>query len=124
MASPNIVNVSSIVGLTTYYNLSNTDEQVFLSNPGGSGKVYKVNNIIISNVDGTSSAAITIKYRSASSGGGTAFPIASTVDVAADSTLVAIDKSTAIYMEENTSITLQASAANDLCGVASYEIIS
>ena len=55
---------------------------------------------------------------------GTAYAIASTVSVPADSTLVVLDKNTALYLEEDKSIGAVASAANDLVVVASYEEIS
>lgn len=124
MASPNIINVSTITGLTTYASLSSTNETVILSNANASGRVLKVNNIIVSNVDGTSSADITLSYRNAAAGLGTAYKLAHTVAVAPDSVLVALDRSSSIYMEENTSITATASAAGDLDIICSYESIS
>jgi len=124
MASPNIINASSIVGLTTYISLSTTNESVVLSNPASSNKVLKLNNIIVANVDGTNSADITLSYRSAAAGGGTAYKLANTVAVAADSVLVALDRSSSIYMEENTSVTATASAGGDIDIICSYEVIS
>lgn len=123
MASPNIINVATITGLTTYNAMASTAEIVILNNPSGSGTVFKVNDIIVSNVDGSSSADISLSYRSAAGGGGSAFKLAHTVAVAPDSVLVAIDRSSSIYLEENTCLTAQASAADDLNVIASYEVI-
>ena len=124
MAAPNIVNVTNITGITTYASLGDTSETVILSNANASGLVYKVNNIIVANDDGTNSADITLSFRNAAAGGGTAFKLANTVAVAPDSVLVAIDRSTAFYMQENTSVTATASAGGDLDIICSFEIIS
>lgn len=124
MAAPNIVNTTSIIGKTTYLSLANTSANVLVSNAAGSNKVLKVNSIIVANDDGATAADISVSVHSAANGGGTAFKLAHTVTVAADSTLVVVDKTTAIYLEEDQSITCTASVANDLDVVCSYEEIS
>lgn len=124
MAAPNIVGVTTITGKTTYQNLNTTNATVLLSNAASSGKVFKVNSIIVANDDGASSADITVSINDAAAGGGTAFKLAHTVAVTADSTLVVLDKASSIYLEENTSLVVTASAANDLDVVCSYEEIS
>jgi hypothetical protein len=86
--------------------------------------VYKINTIIAANVDGTVAADITINKYSAAALGGTAFPIASTVSVPADASLVIVDKTTAIYLKENESIGATAGVANDLVITCSWEDIS
>lgn len=124
MAAPNIVGITTLIGITTSLSLSTTNPTVLLSNATSSGRVLKVNTIIVANDDGTSAADITVKLHDAAAGAGTSFAIASTVAVTADSTLVVLDKASAIYLEENRSITVQASAANDLDVVCSFEQIS
>jgi tripartite-type tricarboxylate transporter receptor subunit TctC len=124
MANPNIVTATSILGKSTYLSLANTSATTLLSNASGSGQLYKVNSLVVANIDGTNSADITISVNNAASGGGTAYKIAHTVAVSADSTLVVIDKTSQIYLEENTSIVVTASAGGDLDVVCSYEIIS
>lgn len=124
MAAPNIVNVADIKGRTVTLDLSTTNTTVLVSNAANSNKVFKLNNIFVSNINGTSAADITVSYHTAASGGGTAFRIASTISVPADSTLVVLDKSGAIYLEENTSVSVQAGSAGFLQVVASYEDIS
>jgi hypothetical protein len=124
MAAPNIVNVSSIIGKTATVDLTSTSATAVVSNAASSGKVFKVNSLIVSNVDGTSAAEITIGLYSEDDIGGTATQICSTVSVPADASLVVIDKTTAIYLEEDRSIGATASAANDLKVVCSYEEIS
>ena len=124
MAAPNIVNVSTITGKTAYLALASTSPTTLLSNAASSGKVIKVNTIVVSNVDGASTANITVTLNSAAAGGGTGYHLAKTIDVTADSTLVVLDKSTSLYLEEDKSIVVTASAANDLEVTCSYEEIS
>ena len=124
MAAPNIVNVSSILGKTAVVALSSTSQTTLLSNAASSDDVLKVNMIQVANVDGTNACDITIDVHSAASGGGTAYSLVSTVSVPADASLIVLDKSTAIYLEENTSITATAGTANDLEVIVSYEQIT
>ena len=125
MAAPNIVNVSTITAKTAQIKLSSTSATEVVSNPASSGKVFKINNIIISNIDGNDSAAVTVAIENhATVGSGTSTYLAYTVNVPADSTLILIDKSSAIYVEENHNINATASAADDLDVVCSYEEIS
>jgi hypothetical protein len=124
MAAPNIVNVATITGKTAVVNLSTTNATAVVSNAASSGKVFKINSLIVSNVDGTNSAGITISYYSEDDIGGTATQIVSTVTVPADASLVVIDKNSSIYLEEDRSIGATASAASDLKVICSYEEIS
>ena len=61
---------------------------------------------------------------SAAALGGTAFPIASTVSVPADASLIVVDKTTTIYLKENESIGATAGTASDLVVTCSWEDIS
>ena len=124
MAAPNIVNVSTITGKTDQYALTTTSQTNVLSNAASSNTVFKVNMIQVANVDGSNACDVTVDVHSAASGGGTAFSLVSTVSVPADASLVVLDKSTAIYLEEDMSITATAGTANDLEVVVSYEEIS
>ena len=124
MAAPNLVSPTTINGKTVTVDLSTTSATSILSNGVSSGLVLKINALYVANVDGTSAAEITINYYSAASLGGTATPIASTVSVPADATLVVIDKDAYIYLEENRSLGATAGTASDLKIVCSYEDIS
>ena len=124
MAAPNIVGVTTIVGITTFLDLTTTDATVLLSNAASSGKVFKVNTIVVANDDGSNTANITAAIHTAAAGGGTGVKFANTIDVVADSTLVVLDKASSIYLEEDRSIVVTASAADDLDVVCSYEEIS
>lgn len=124
MANPNIVNVAAIYGNNSSTSLSTTSATSIVSNAASSGKVFKINTIMVANVDGTNAADITINKYSAAALGGTAFPIASTVSVPADATLIVIDKTTAIYLKEDESIGATAGTASDLVVTCSWEEIN
>lgn len=124
MSAPNILNVTSIYGKTAYVALSSTSATTVVSNTASSGKVFKINTIIVSNVDGTNAADISINLYSQDDIGGTAYAIAKTISVPADASLVVIDKASAIYLEEDKSIGATAGAADDLVVICSYEEIS
>jgi hypothetical protein len=124
MANPNIVNVTDIRGKTAVTNLTTTNATLVVENPASSNKVFKINSLIVSNVDGTNAADITVSLYSEDNIGGTATQIVSTVSVPADASLVVISKDTSIYLEEDKSIGATASASNDLKVVCSYEEIS
>lgn len=124
MAAPNIVSVTTITGKTAVVDLTSTSATAVVSNAASSGKVFKINSLIVSNVDGSSAADITISLYSQDDIGGTATEICKTVSVPADASLVVIDKSTGLYLEEDKSIGATASAASDLKVVCSYEEIS
>ena len=125
MANPNIVNVATINGNTNYAAVgTGTPDTQILSNAASSGKIFKVNSLYVSNIDGTASADVSVRVYNAATLGGTAFSIASTVAVGADSTLVLITKDTAIYILENSSMGIMASASGDLVFNCSWDEIS
>ena len=124
MAAPNIVNVATITAKTDQVALSSTSATQLVSNAASSGKVIKVNMIQVANVDGTNACDVTVDVHSAAAGGGTAYSLVSTASVAPDSALIVIEKNTALYLEEDMSITVTAGTANDLEVIVSYEEIS
>lgn len=130
MANPNIVNVSAIYGATTYLTPSGTSAVVLLPNAAASGKVFKINQIVVANT--TASAANTtvsiytngaVAQGSAPSGG-TAYPVVATISVPGNASLIAVDKTTAIYLQEGTSITVTSGTGSALTYSISYEDIS
>lgn len=124
MAAPNIVGVATVTGKTTYLSIPDTSANVLLSNAASSNSVYKVNSIIVANdSSGGSTSKITVTFNSAAAGGGTAYNIAKNVGIASESTLVIMDKASSIYLEENNSIVVTASASNSLDVICSYEEI-
>lgn len=119
MAAPNIVGVTTITGKTAVLSVT-TSPTAIVSNSAASGKVFKINSLIVSNIDGTNSADISIDFYRSS----TSYYLASTISIPSDATLIVISKDTAIYLEEGDSIRCLASANSDLQAVCSYEEIS
>jgi|TARA_Y100000114_G_C11681790_1_gene288931 hypothetical protein len=117
MSAPNIVNVATITGKLAVQAVG-TSATAIVTNSASSNKVFKVNALYVSNIDGTNNAEINVDvYRSS-----TAYHIAKTIVVPADATLDVISK--AIYLEEGDALRLTANAASDLEAVCSYEEIS
>lgn len=131
MAAPNIVNVATITAKTTSFTPSGTTAVVLLTNAAASGKVLKINSLVASNVDGTNAVNTTVSYytngavaQGSAPSGGTAFPIVSTVSVPANASLIVIDKSTQLYLEEGTAVSITSGTASKITYVVSYEEIS
>ena len=131
MANPNIVNVTSILGTTTYYTPSGVTAVVLLANTAASGLVYKINQIVAANVNGTSAVNATVSIYSngavaqgGAPAGGTAYPVISTISVPASASVIAVDKTTAIYLMEGTSITVTSGTASGITYTISYESIA
>ena len=123
MANPNIVSVASIYGKTVYDTDIATSASSLVNNAASSGKIFKINSLIIANIDGTNAADITVTLRNAA-GGTTYSTLAKDVAVPAYATLVVISKDTSIYLEEDMSLYVKASVAGDLSATCSYEEIS
>lgn len=124
MSAPNLVNISTIIAKSAVVDLTTTNATLVVENPAASNKVFKINSLVVANVDGTNAADITISYYSEDNIGGTATQIVSTVSVPADASLVVIDKNTSIYLEEDRSIGATAGSASDLKVIVSYEELS
>jgi hypothetical protein len=131
MANPNIAALTTLTGNTTYLTPSATTAVVLLPNAASSGQVFRINQIVAANVDGTNAVDTTVSVytnggvaQGSAPSGGTAFPIASTVSVPADASLIVVDKTTAIYLQEGTSITVTSGTASGITYSISYEIIA
>lgn len=123
MANPNLASIGSITGAEAEGALT-TSAATIVNNAAASGTLVKVVSLYVSNVDGTNSANVTINKYPQDDIGGTARAIASTVAVAADSTVVIIDENSPVLLTEDTSIGGLASATGDLEYVVSYYIMS
>lgn len=121
MAAPNIVNVTTIYGKTVGAALTTSTVDI-LTNSAASGKVFKVNTILVANTDTSVSASATVTWYDASATA--TYSIAKTVSVPANSTLVVLDKISQIYLEEGDKISSLASAASKLEIIVSYDDIS
>lgn len=131
MAAPNILGLTTATGKTTYLTPSGTSAVVLLPNAASSGKVFKINQIIAANVNGSAAVNATVSLytngavaQGSAPSSGTAFPIASVVSVPANASLIVADKTTQIYLEENMSITVTSGTASGITYSVSYEELS
>jgi hypothetical protein len=127
MAAPNIVAVSTIRGKSNVANITTTSSSVIV-NPVNSGQVFKINTIMISNVDGTNAGNVSVELfkfgaQNVSTGSGNAtYAIANVVTVPAKSSLDVLSKS--LYLEEGDQLKAKADANNRLHLITSFEEIS
>jgi len=131
MANPNLLTATTASGTTTYFTPTGTTAVVLLRNTASSGQVFKINQIVATNVNGSSAVNATVSIytngavaQGSAPAGGTAFPIASTISVPANAALIVVDKTTQIYLQEGTSITVTSGTASGITYSVSYEAIS
>lgn len=127
MANPNIVNVTTIYGNTSSYIINSTADPfatALVNNPASSNKIYKINTIIVTNIDGTTARDFTLKLFSQDDLAGSNTQIASTVSVPADSSLILIDKNSSFYLLEDKSLGITCAVANTISVTVSWEEIS
>ena len=131
MANPNLLAATTASGTTTYYTPGGTSAVVLLANAASSGQVFKINQIVCANVNGTSAVNATVSVytngavaQGSAPSGGTAYPIVSAVSVPTNASLIVTDKTTAIYLMEGTSISITSGTASSLTFSISYEVIS
>ena len=131
MAAPNIVNVATITGVTTYIAGVSTvgagnGISTVVTNAASSGKVIKINCLIATSIGATTGVTVN-HYNSASqfTGAAATVSLASTMTVPTFSSLAVIDKTNSIYLQENEQLGVIAqSNAGTIDLVCSYEEIS
>jgi hypothetical protein len=114
MANPNLAAATNVYAANAQVSLTATTATLLVSNAASSGKVYLIDSIVVSNVDGTNAADITVVRFNSATNTGTAFPICSTVVVPADASLIVVGTENKINLLEDESIYVTASAADDL----------
>ena len=138
MAAPNIVNVSTITGITTIISGVNTTPindagvtgtgkecgiTTIVSNAAGSGKVIKINTVQVVAIGDTT--GVDVKYFDAAAGLGNSVGLGITMTIPVYSALTVIDKTNSIYLEENRSLGAHRQTnAGTLQITCSYEEIS
>jgi len=124
MANPDIVSVQHIKGKTEGISLGTSVGDILTNGTSSGTNVLKVNCVYVSNTTASTANAITSNWKE----GATEVPLLSGVVVPATSTLVAISKNEAIYLEPGQSLTglntATGASAGDLKIVISYEEIT
>ena len=128
MANPNILTATTALGTTTYLTPSAITPVVLVPNPAASGKVFKINSIVAANVNGSASVTTTVAVytngavaQGSAPSGGSTFPVVSVVQVPANASLIVVDKTTQLYLQEGTSIVVTSGTASGITYVISYE---
>ena len=117
MANPNIAVLSSMYGITAVdADIAATASAIVT---GATDKLMKVVSLYVANIDGVNDATIDVEFYRSS----VIYYIAKTVTVPADSTIVIIDESHPVYIQEADSLRLKASVAGDLSAVCCYQEI-
>ena len=123
MAAPNILGLTTATGKTTYLTPANTTANVLLANSASSGKVFKINQIVAANTTGTAATA-TIAVNTAAAGSGTSYAIAGAISVPANASLIVVDKTLQLYLEEDKSILATSGTSSAITYTVSYEELS
>jgi|14BtaG_2_1085337.scaffolds.fasta_scaffold03934_5 hypothetical protein len=129
MSAPNVVNIGTLTLKTDTFSLSTTSATSVLNNASSSGKVLRVLLLRVVNIDGSDSVNATAGlFNQANAAGGSASGTQTMLiqlkAVAANTNLDIITRDTPVYLEEDTSLGVTASNANDLSVIVTYEEIS
>ena len=106
MAAPNIVNVSTITGKLAVANVT-TAATSLVANPGSSGKVFKLNTIIVSNINNSDNVGITTDVLRDSN----PYELINNVVITPNSSFTPFDKNILpLYLEEGDALRVTANA--------------
>jgi hypothetical protein len=123
MANPNILESLTVQGNNSLVS-GTTTAQTLINNPASSGKIYKINSIVATNVAGNVDVDATVNIYSEDDLGGTAYTIAPAIPIPMESSLIIFDKTTAIYLKEDQSVGVISGGNDDLIFSASWDEIS
>ena len=131
MAAPNIVNVATITGITTFREGISTvgasnGITTIVTNAASSNKVLKINSLVATAIGDTTGVTVQLfDGAAAHTAAAHTVSIATTMTVPLYSSLAVIDKSNSIYLQEGHQIGCTAeSNAGTIDIVCSYEDIS
>ena len=131
MAAPNIVNVATITGITTFRGGISTvgasaGITTIVTNAASSNKVLKINSLVATAIGDTTGVSVQLfDGAAAHTAAAHTVSLASTMTVPLFSSLAVIDKTNSIYLQEGHQIGCTAqSNAGTIDIVCSYEDIS
>lgn len=120
MSGPNLVNVATITGKSVTKVLTGSASDI-LENPAASNKLFKINNIRLTNFDGTINYDGTINIYKAATG---VTVVHGFHTVPAKGAQKFMDKSETLYLEEGDKLTGFGSTTLKLNATVSYEELS
>lgn len=127
MAAPNILACTSATPHTASITPADTSRNALVAAPS-TGSAQKINQIMVSNIDGTTAYDATVELRLAD--GTTYRALASTISVPPDASLIISDKTTMFYLLDATvsgeasTLWATSSTASKLTYTVSYETIA
>ena len=127
MAAPNILACTVATPHTVSITPADTSRNALVTAPS-TGSAQKINQIMVSNIDGTTAYDATVELRLAD--GTTYRALASTISVPPDASLIISDKTTMFYLldtsvsGEASTLWATSSTASKLTYTVSYETIS
>jgi len=127
MAAPNILACTSATPHTASITPADTSRNALVAAPS-TGSAQKINQIMVSNIDGTTAYDATVELRLAD--GTTYRALASTISVPPDASLIISDKTTMFYLLDTTvsgeasTLWATSSTASKLTYTVSYETIA
>jgi hypothetical protein len=127
MAAPNILACTVATPHTVSITPADTSRNALVTAPS-TGSAQKINQIMVSNIDGTTAYDATVELRLAD--GTTYRALASTISVPPDASLIISDKTTMFYLldatvsGEATTLWATSSTASKLTYTVSYETIA
>ena len=119
MANPNLATATNIYGNSFSADLP-TSLITLATNGAGSGKIFKVHTVLITNVDGVNTPFCNVQLWDGFFGVWLAY----TLNVPADSAIVLIGRDNSIYLREGFSIRASASATGDVAIHTMWDEIS
>jgi hypothetical protein len=91
----------------------------------------KINHIVAANVNGSAAVNTTVSIytngavaQGSAPSSGTAYPIVSVASVPPNASLIVVDKTSALYLMEGSSITVTSGTASGITYSISYELIA
>jgi hypothetical protein len=127
MAAPNILACTTATPHTLSITPSDTSRNALVAAPA-TGSAQKINQIMVSNIDGTNAVNSTVELRLAD--GTTYRALGSTISVPANATLIILDKTTMLYLldtgvsGEPSTLWATSGTASKLTFTVSYETLT
>jgi len=124
MANPNLASSSNCYANNASVSLTSTSPTQLVSNAASSGKVFVLDAITVANIDTNNAVNVTVTFYRTADNSGTAYELASTVSVPANSAVIVVDKAQGVTLLEAQSIYVTAGAASKLKVNASWKELS
>jgi hypothetical protein len=124
MANPNLGSAANCYANNASLSLTTTSATQLVSNAASSGKVFVLDGITVANIDTVNAVTVTVTFYRTADNSGTAYELASTVSVPANSAVIVVDKAQGVSLLEAQSIYVTAGTASKLKVNASWKELS